>query len=164
MNHVPVINADVGNHASLNAMARRTRIVLNCVGPFLLYGEPVVKACIDESTHYVDITAEPHFIENMAVKYHEEAEAKGVFVVSTCGLDCISTDMAVVFLQQNFKGVLNTVELYGKVWEKSRPTPGPLANNGTWKSVVLTISNWKFKTLFQQLTKKQTGRQEVHQK
>lgn len=162
-----MIRADVRDHTSLHLMARQARIVLNCVGPFTTYGEPVIKACIDENTHYVDITGEPQFIEAMPDKYHEEAKAKNLFIINACGLDCISTDMGVVFLQQNFKGVLNSVELYIKIWEEGQSTSGSLINNGTWNSAVITAGSWDFKTLFQLLTKKRrniVGSPKVSQK
>src|SRR5512132_589542 len=41
-----VIAADVGDAASLEAMASRADVVLNMVGPYTLYGEPVIEACI----------------------------------------------------------------------------------------------------------------------
>jgi hypothetical protein len=35
------------------------RLVIACVGPFRLYGEPVFKACAEAGTDYVDICGEP---------------------------------------------------------------------------------------------------------
>jgi short subunit dehydrogenase-like uncharacterized protein len=40
------IVADVANPASLAAMASRTHVVLDLVGPYALYGEPVIEACV----------------------------------------------------------------------------------------------------------------------
>jgi len=37
-------------------MARKTRLVLNCVGPYRFFGEVVVKACVENGTHHVDIS------------------------------------------------------------------------------------------------------------
>jgi len=31
-------------------------VVLNCAGPFIQHGPPLVEACLAEGTHYVDIT------------------------------------------------------------------------------------------------------------
>lgn len=41
--------------SQLSALARKTRIFLNTVGPFAKYGTPVVEACIDNGTHYFDM-------------------------------------------------------------------------------------------------------------
>lgn len=40
--------------SDLNALARKTKLIISTVGPFHLYGEPVVEACAKNGTHYVD--------------------------------------------------------------------------------------------------------------
>ena len=47
--------ADVADEPSLAAMAQQSALLLNCVGPFRKYGEPVVAACVAARTHYLDI-------------------------------------------------------------------------------------------------------------
>ena len=56
---IRVIVADVEDESSLREMASQARVVVNCVGPYRFYGEPVVRACIASGAHYVDVTAEP---------------------------------------------------------------------------------------------------------
>lgn len=43
---IPVIIADVNDEDSILRMCKQGRIVINCVGPYGLYGEVVVKNCI----------------------------------------------------------------------------------------------------------------------
>lgn len=43
---VEVIVADVSDEASILRMCQRGRIIINCVGPYSLYGEVVVKNCV----------------------------------------------------------------------------------------------------------------------
>lgn len=57
--NVPVIIADVTDEKSLNEMASKTKVIVNCCGPYRFYGEPVVKACIANGTHHVDVSGEP---------------------------------------------------------------------------------------------------------
>lgn len=40
-------------------MAARAKVVVNCVGPYRFYGEPVVKACVNNGAHHVDVSGEP---------------------------------------------------------------------------------------------------------
>jgi len=54
-----VLVADVNDEASLNAMAARSKVILNCCGPFRFFGEAVVKACVQNGAHHVDISGEP---------------------------------------------------------------------------------------------------------
>jgi len=67
-------------------MARQAEVVLNCVGPYLLWGgEEVVRACVAEGTHHLDLSGEPQFLEVMQLKYNKEAEETGAYVIGACG-------------------------------------------------------------------------------
>jgi short subunit dehydrogenase-like uncharacterized protein len=35
-------------------LAKKTRVMLACVGPYMFYGEPVLAACAENGTHYID--------------------------------------------------------------------------------------------------------------
>jgi short subunit dehydrogenase-like uncharacterized protein len=54
----------VDDEASLNAMAKRAKVVVNCVGPYRHWGEQVVKACIENGAHHVDVSGEPQVCNN----------------------------------------------------------------------------------------------------
>jgi short subunit dehydrogenase-like uncharacterized protein len=56
---IRVIVADIEDESSLQEMASQARVVVNCVGPYRFYGEPVVRACIAGGAHYVDVSGEP---------------------------------------------------------------------------------------------------------
>ncbi|HEY7455991.1 MAG TPA: saccharopine dehydrogenase NADP-binding domain-containing protein [Solirubrobacterales bacterium] len=90
------IVADVGDPHSLAAMASRTRVVLDLVGPYTLHGEPVIDACVAGGAHYVDLTGEIPFVRRMIDAYHERAEAAGVKVVEVCGFEALPPDLAVL--------------------------------------------------------------------
>ena len=42
----PLVVADASDPASLDAMAKRTKVVLTTVGPYQLYGNELVSACV----------------------------------------------------------------------------------------------------------------------
>ena len=90
------IVADVGDPASLAAMASRTRVVLDLVGPYTLYGEPVIEACVANGAHYVDLTGEIPFVRRMIDAFHDRAAAAGVKVVQVCGFEALPPDLAVL--------------------------------------------------------------------
>jgi short subunit dehydrogenase-like uncharacterized protein len=56
---VRVVLADVNDASSLQNMASQAHVVVNLVGPYRLYGEAVVSACIASGTHHVDVSGEP---------------------------------------------------------------------------------------------------------
>jgi short subunit dehydrogenase-like uncharacterized protein len=43
------------NPAELDELAQKTKIIINCVGPYHLYSTPVVEACATNGTHYLDV-------------------------------------------------------------------------------------------------------------
>ncbi|KAM6085674.1 saccharopine dehydrogenase-like oxidoreductase isoform 2-T2 [Theristicus caerulescens] len=130
---VGVLLCDVGDAASLAAMARQTRLVLNCVGPYRFFGEPVVEACVENGASCIDISGEPQFLEGMYLKYNEKAAEKGVYVVGSCGFDSIPADMGVLYTRDKLQGTLTAVESFLTV--KSGPE-GARIHDGTWKSAV----------------------------
>lgn len=43
------------NKTEMNELAQKTRLIINCVGPYHLYSSPVVEACATNGTHYLDV-------------------------------------------------------------------------------------------------------------
>ena len=96
----PLIVADSSDAASLEDMARRAKCVLTSVGPYSLYGEPVVKACVEAGADYVDLCGEVLFMREMIAKYQTAAIQSGARLVFSCGFDSIPFDLGVQYLQE----------------------------------------------------------------
>ncbi len=92
-----IIEADSSDPDSLRAMVRQTKVVITTVGPYTRHGEPLVAACIDEGTDYVDLTGETNWWREMVERYHERAAAREVLIIPACGYDCIPADMGALF-------------------------------------------------------------------
>lgn len=100
---LPMIIADAADGDALASMCQSTRVVVTTVGPYALYGEPLVKACAENGTDYCDLCGEAYWIKKMIVKYAESAKKSGARLVSCCGFDSIPSDLGVHFLQQKAK-------------------------------------------------------------
>ena len=50
----PAIETCSLDPSDLDALAKKTTVVVNAVGPYVLYGEPVLRACVENGTHYLD--------------------------------------------------------------------------------------------------------------
>ncbi|XP_055988260.1 saccharopine dehydrogenase-like oxidoreductase [Sorex fumeus] len=133
VSEVGIIICDTTNPASLDEMAKQTSIVLNCVGPYRLYGEPVVKACIENGTSCIDICGEPQFLELMHWKYHQKAAENGAYIIGSCGFDSIPADLGVLYTKNKMNGTLTGVESFLSI--QSGPE-GLAVHDGTWKSAV----------------------------
>lgn len=102
----PVIVADAADEASLKAMVGRTRAVLTTVGPYQLYGSPLVAACAEAGVDYLDLCGEPAWMRQMIDAHEAKARASGARIVFSCGFDSIPFELGVWFLQQRAKETL----------------------------------------------------------
>jgi saccharopine dehydrogenase (NAD+, L-glutamate forming) len=124
---LPLLSADVEDEESLRAMAGSARIVVTTVGPYITYGEPLVKACAEAGTDYVDLTGEPEFVDLMYLRHHERATETGARLVHACGFDSIPHDLGALFtVQQLPEGV--PIEVEGIVRAGGRPSGGTFAS------------------------------------
>jgi short subunit dehydrogenase-like uncharacterized protein len=108
-----LIEADAADRAALSGVADSARVVITTVGPYALYGEPLVAACAAAGTDYVDLTGEPEFVDRMWIAHHVEAERTGARLVHCCGFDSIPHDLGAYFtVQQLPEGVPLTINGY----------------------------------------------------
>lgn len=96
----PLVEVDSMNSGQMDDLVQSTRVVVSTVGPYDLYGEPLLAACVKQGTHYCDLTGEPQFIHRMMQSYEAEAKRSGACIVHCCGFDSIPSDLGVYFLQQ----------------------------------------------------------------
>jgi short subunit dehydrogenase-like uncharacterized protein len=96
----PLIAADASSPATLEAMAKRTRVVVTTVGPYTKYGLPLVAACAEAGTDYADLTGETMFIRESIDLYHKQAQDTGARIVPSCGFDSIPSDLTVFALHR----------------------------------------------------------------
>ena len=85
--------ADAADSAALAKIAAATRVVVTTVGPYALYGAPLVAACAAAGTDYIDLTGEPEFVDRMYLEHHAEAERTGARLVHCCGFDSVPHDL-----------------------------------------------------------------------
>jgi len=104
---LPILIADASNQAELNALCAQTRVVVSTVGPYALYGEPLIQACVTNGTDYCDLTGETQWIKKMIEKYESQAQQSGARIVHCCGFDSVPSDMGVYYLQQQAQKQFN---------------------------------------------------------
>jgi len=97
---LPQITANAKDEASLRALCEQTQVVISTVGPYALYGEPLVKVCAETGTGYCDLTGEPQWIRRMIERYETSAQTSGAHIIHCCGFDSIPSDLGVFYLQQ----------------------------------------------------------------
>ncbi|KAJ3440139.1 saccharopine dehydrogenase-like oxidoreductase [Anaeramoeba flamelloides] len=94
------ILANVEKPETIQEMCKKTNVIINCVGPFSKFGEVVIKACIENKTHYCDINGEPQFINKIFVKYHDKAIENNVIITLSAGFDSVPADLGVQLIKK----------------------------------------------------------------
>ena len=94
------IVADAADPASLKAMVEQAKVVITTVGPYQLYGEPLLAACVAAGTDYADLCGEPVWMRQMIDKYGEDAKRSGARICFSSGFDSIPFDLGVLMLQK----------------------------------------------------------------
>jgi short subunit dehydrogenase-like uncharacterized protein len=95
-----LLQADAADETSLHELCRSARVIVSTVGPYALYGEPLVRVCAETGTDYCDLTGEVQWMRRMIHKYEATARASGARIVHNCGFDSIPSDLGVHYLQQ----------------------------------------------------------------
>ncbi|KAF5285442.1 hypothetical protein FQA39_LY16696 [Lamprigera yunnana] len=158
LNDIPIFIADTSDEDSILQMTSKAKVIINCCGPYIKYGEVVVKNCVESGTHHIDVSGEAYFHEILYVKYSKAAEEKGVYLIIACGFDSVASEVGLAYLTETFSGnsmlyfvhllncfiagILNSVEIY-MIHQNRETATGSYINYGTWESAVNGIGEEK---------------------
>ena len=97
---------------SIDKFVTKTRVVLSTAGPFARYSNLIVKSCVENKTHYTDITGENHWVKDLIDEHHEKASEEGTRIIPSCGYDSIPSDMGVFYSVQQMGKPVKNVTVY----------------------------------------------------
>ena len=97
---VEQIVADAGDADAMRSLAAASKVVASTVGPYALFGGPLVEAVAEAGTDYCDLTGEAQWMRAMIDAHNEAATMSGARIVHACGFDSIPSDLGVWFTQQ----------------------------------------------------------------
>ena len=95
-----VIVADANSVDALHRLASQTDVLLNLAGPYALTGEAVVQACIAHGTHYLDLTGETFWVQQLIARHHRAAKMAQVKVIPSVGYEALPFDLATLWAAQ----------------------------------------------------------------
>ena len=101
-----IVVGDSLSSEDMHSIAKKTQVLCSTVGPYAAYGSILVGACVEEKTHYCDLTGESVWIRSMIDAHHETAVKNKVRIVHCCGFDSIPSDLGVYLLQTQSQEVL----------------------------------------------------------
>lgn len=94
-----VLIADSHDRDSLEALARKTKVVCSTVGPFALYGDELVRVAARTGAAYCDITGELDWMHKCISQHQKQAAESGARIVHACGFDSIPSDLGTLMIQ-----------------------------------------------------------------
>jgi short subunit dehydrogenase-like uncharacterized protein len=103
---VDVLVADSQDQQAIDKLVSQTRVLLTTAGPFALYGNALVDACVRFKTHYVDITGETPWVKTLIDRYHAQAAADGTRIIPCCGFDSVPSDLGVFMVARYIQRAL----------------------------------------------------------
>jgi short subunit dehydrogenase-like uncharacterized protein len=140
----PLIVADAGDSASLKAMVADTTSVITTVGPYQLYGNELIAACVASGTDYFDLCGEPVWMRQMIDKHEPAAKESGARIVFSCGFDSVPFELGAFYVQEEAKRVFGApaVRVKGRVRDMRGTLSGGTAASGraTFEAVAKDLS------------------------
>jgi short subunit dehydrogenase-like uncharacterized protein len=116
---LPLIVADAGDPASLKAMVEQTKSVITTVGPYMLYGNELLAACVAAGVDYFDLCGEPTWMRQKIEQHEAAAKKSGSRIVFSCGYDSLPFELGVFCAQEEAKKAFGaaTPRVKGRVRE-----------------------------------------------
>ena len=90
---IPQIVIPEGDATLLAETLHNVRVVINCAGPYMQLGAPVVKAAIASGSHYLDVTGEQEFVRAMH-EHDRAAVLAGACIVPSMAFEVCLSDCA----------------------------------------------------------------------
>lgn len=116
VNPPAAVVAECHDTAAVGAMAAATRVLLTTAGPYALYGDAIVDACVEQRTHYADLTGETVWARGVIDRHHLRAARDGTRIVPFCGFDSVPSDLGTLLLvrhiEQKFAAPCAEVKAY----------------------------------------------------
>jgi len=132
----PLVVADADDVVDLEKMCARTKVVITTVGPYQLYGDKLVAACVKTGTDYTDLCGEPGWMYEKIEQHQAKAKETGARICFSSGFDSIPFDLGVLMTQKAAK------DRFGKTSSKIRGRVRAMAgtfSGGTAASLTATM-------------------------
>ncbi|RXK83073.1 saccharopine dehydrogenase family protein [Filimonas effusa] len=84
---------------ALHAALAETTLVIHAAGPYHITALPMVKACIETGTHYIDLNGDISVFE-LIRSFHDNALQKDIMLLPGAGFDVVPTDCLAMSLKK----------------------------------------------------------------
>jgi short subunit dehydrogenase-like uncharacterized protein len=94
------------NKEQLESALQDVKVVIHAAGPFIFTAKPMLEACLNTHTHYLDITGEYQVFEMCAARTDEARIAK-IMVMPGVGFDVVPSDCLAVHLKKQLPSAID---------------------------------------------------------
>ncbi|HEY4715760.1 MAG TPA: saccharopine dehydrogenase NADP-binding domain-containing protein [bacterium] len=94
---------DLADPSGIRKSLSGAGLIFNAAGPFVYTNEPIIQACLDAGTNYLDITGEIPALTKV-FSYDEPAKRKGICLIPGAGFDVIPSDCLAKYLSDRLPG------------------------------------------------------------
>lgn len=118
----PFILCDITKREDLELLLQKTDVLINCVGPYNLYGQTLIEEVVKHPVIYLDLTGEQSFVKNSIENLHQKASENKALLIHSCSFESCLADMMADLLvdqKQSYKSISSFYH-----FSKTRPSPG----------------------------------------
>ncbi|KXN85276.1 hypothetical protein AN958_11535 [Leucoagaricus sp. SymC.cos] len=95
---IPTFQVDLSDEIALRSLVSQFRVVINCTSRYYQLSLPVVRACVSQGVHYLDLTGELPLIMKSIAEFDSMPSIEGgkkSIVVHACGYESVPSDLCV---------------------------------------------------------------------
>lgn len=89
---------DLNDNAAIEAALQDIAVVIHAAGPFDATAVPMVEACLNTGTHYLDLNGDKDVFE-ILLDYDSKAKSKQLMIMPGAGFDVVPTDCLAMHLK-----------------------------------------------------------------
>jgi saccharopine dehydrogenase (NAD+, L-lysine-forming) len=124
---VKALQVDAGDPKSLKSAVAKADIVLNCIGPFYIFGPKILKAAIEARKSYVDICDDVDATIEI-LKMNAAAQQSNITALIGMGSSPGVTNLLAKFAADNLLDEVNSIDIYHAHGGEPFEGPGVIAH------------------------------------
>ena len=136
---IDILVADTSEPEAMQALAASTRVVVNFAGPYARHGSNVLRACVEQRTHYLDLTGEIPWVRRMIEAYHAEAERRRVKLIFCAGYESLPFDIITLVaaraLRERNGVACRRIDIVADARAPAGMGPGDMVSGGTMNTM-----------------------------
>lgn len=97
---LPFRIVDLDDSTALKNILQEVKLVVHAAGPYDITAKPMIEACMQTSTHYIDLNGDTDVFETLQA-YNQQAIEKNIMVLPGAGFDVVPTDCLAMWLKNH---------------------------------------------------------------